>query len=142
MRVRYGKGGLEYGPGVMIELNGEEIATAIDAYLTAHCVHVSGPRTINVNGELIENGGVYVDPSGFVISEGEKYSGRGEKITHSPKENEETLDTSNNKSSPKLPEFEEAYKEFCVMREKTNFPYTMPQEVEAYHNFIAGKIGR
>lgn len=86
MRVRYGKGGLEYGPGVQIELDGDEVAIAIDAYLTSHCIHVAGPRTIRVNDELIECGSVYVDPSGFVISEGEKYSGRGEHITHSPKE--------------------------------------------------------
>ena len=67
MEVRYGKGTTEYGPGVDIDLSGDEVATAIDAYLVAHGIHVSGPRTINVNGELIESGNVYVDPSGFVV---------------------------------------------------------------------------
>ena len=75
MEVKYGKGKTEYGPGVEIKLNGDEIATAIDAYLTSHNIHVSGPRTISVNNRLIEDGRVYVDPSGFVISHGVKFSG-------------------------------------------------------------------
>jgi len=54
-----------------IELTGDEVATAIDAYLVAHNVHVSGPRTIRVNGELCKTGLVYVDPSGFVNYDGE-----------------------------------------------------------------------
>lgn len=77
MIVKHGEGRSEYGPGVSIELAGDEVATAIDAWLVAHCVHVSGPRTITVNGKLCETGRVYVDPSGFVIAEGEKLSGRG-----------------------------------------------------------------
>jgi hypothetical protein len=77
MNVNYGKGKTIYGPGIEIELSGDEVATAIDAYLTAHDINISGPRTIRVNGELIDNGEVYVDPSGFVIAQGEKYSGRG-----------------------------------------------------------------
>ncbi len=65
-----------FGRGVSIELNGDEVATAIDAYLKAHRVHVSGPRTVTVNGELCERGRVYVDPSGFVITpEGRKRGG-------------------------------------------------------------------
>lgn len=62
--------------GVDIELTGNEVATAIDAYLVAHGVIVRGPRTIRVNGELCERGSVYVDPSGTVIANGEEYSGR------------------------------------------------------------------
>jgi hypothetical protein len=43
-----------------------------------HGAHVSGPRTITVNGELCEVGNIYVDPSGFVITpKGKKVSGRG-----------------------------------------------------------------
>lgn len=78
MKVKYGKGPTEYGPGVEIKLTGDEVAIAIDAYLVARGVHVSGPRTITVNGELCDVGRVYVDPSGFVIYKGEKISGRGE----------------------------------------------------------------
>lgn len=59
-----------------IELTGDEVATAISAYLVARGVHVDGPRTITVNGELCEAGRVYVDPSGFVVHEGERISGR------------------------------------------------------------------
>lgn len=77
MNVRYGNGTTQYGPGVSIELDGDEVVRAIDAYLVAHGVHVSGPRTIRVNDELCENGSVYVDPSGFVIAKGQKFSGRG-----------------------------------------------------------------
>lgn len=62
-------------PGVVVDLDGDEVATAIDAYLVAHGVHVSGPRTITVNGELCRVGRVYVDPSGFVIADGKKIGG-------------------------------------------------------------------
>lgn len=78
MRVKYGKGRTEYGPGVDIFLDGDEVATAIDAYLVAHGIHVSGARTVTVNGDLCEKGRVYVDPSGFVIHDGKKLSGRGD----------------------------------------------------------------
>lgn len=77
MKVKHGKGKTQYGPGVSIELTGDEVATAIDAWLVAHGVHVSGPRTVTVNGELCVDGEVYVDPSGFVIAAGDKLSGRG-----------------------------------------------------------------
>ncbi len=77
MKIDHGSGTTEYGPGVLIELTGSEVATAIDAYLVAHGVAVSGPRTVTVNGELCESGSVYVDPSGFVIADGKRISGRG-----------------------------------------------------------------
>lgn len=74
MVVAHGNG---CGPGVSITLTGDEVATAIDAWLVAHCVYVSGPRTIKVNGERCESGNIYVDPSGFVIANGKKLSGSG-----------------------------------------------------------------
>jgi hypothetical protein len=77
MKIAYGIGKTEYGPGVQIDLEGREVATAIYAYLTAHNVHINGAATITINGELIEYGEMYVDPSGFVIADGVKYSGRG-----------------------------------------------------------------
>lgn len=77
MKVQHGRGRTEYGPGVQIDLTGDEVATAIDAYLVAHGVVTSGPCTITVNHDLCRIGGVYVDPSGFVIHEGRKFSGRG-----------------------------------------------------------------
>ena len=80
MKVKKGEATGTHGPGVCIELTGDEVAIAIDAYLVARRVHVSGPRTVTVNGELCESGRVYVDPSGFVIKKGKKWSGRtGEK---------------------------------------------------------------
>lgn len=80
MEISFGKGKTKYGPGVQIDLTGAEVATAIYAFLTAHGVYISGPATISVNGELCESGEVYVDPSGFIISDGEKWSGSGERI--------------------------------------------------------------
>jgi hypothetical protein len=77
MIVKYGEGRTEYGPGVIIELTGAEVATAIAAWLTAHNVYVNGPRTVTVNDELCGFGEIYVDPSGFVINNGVKFSGRG-----------------------------------------------------------------
>ncbi len=79
MKVKYGRGKTVYGPGVLIKLTGDEVATAIDAYLKAHRVHVHGPRTITVNGNLIDKGEVYVDPCGEVIAKGKKFSGQGKK---------------------------------------------------------------
>jgi hypothetical protein len=78
MNITYGRGKTEYGPGVQIDLTGDEVATAIMAYLVAHGVHVDGPRTVTVNGDLCAEGGIYVDPSGFVITpKGKRMSGRG-----------------------------------------------------------------
>ena len=77
MKVKHGSGTTQYGPGVEINLSGAEVATAICAYLVARNIHVSGPRTITVNGRLCEFGRVYVDPSGFVIRKGEKIDGSG-----------------------------------------------------------------
>jgi hypothetical protein len=78
INIQYGNGQTKYGPGVNIEIDGDEVATAIDAWLVAHGVHVSGPRTVTVNGEFCKAGQIYVDPSGFVITpKGEKMSGSG-----------------------------------------------------------------
>ena len=59
-------------------MSGNEVATAIDAYLVAHGVIVSGPRTIRVNGELCRDCDthIFVDPSGFVIAKGQKFESR------------------------------------------------------------------
>lgn len=80
MKVKYGEGKTQFGPGVDIKLTGDEVATAIRAYLVARNVHISGPSTVQVNGELCEYGRVYVDPSGFVIHKGKKKSGRGKAV--------------------------------------------------------------
>lgn len=77
MKIGHGKGTTEYGPGVLIELTGDEVAVAIDAWLVAHRITVAGPRTIRVNDGLCEAGTIYVDPSGDVFFEGERISGRG-----------------------------------------------------------------
>ena len=76
MEVKVGKGTTKYGPGVEVILSGDEVATAIDAYLVAHNVYVFGSRTISVNDNLCKAGNVYVDPSGFVIHDGERIDGR------------------------------------------------------------------
>ena len=75
MKIYSGSGATEYGPGVQIDLKGNEVASAIYAYLCAHGVHIDGPATIRVNGELCDFGGIYVDPSGRVFAKGKKISG-------------------------------------------------------------------
>jgi len=66
MKIKRGRGTPKYGPGVSIQLSGDEVATAIDMWLVAKGVEVSGPRTVTVNGELCKFGEIYVDPSGYV----------------------------------------------------------------------------
>ena len=82
MNVKYGRGRTKYGPGVSIDLTGDEIATAIDDWLVAQGVFVRGPRTITVNGGLCETGHVYIDPSGLVVYDGKRISGRGANDTN------------------------------------------------------------
>lgn len=77
MKIKYGQGTTKYGPGVSIDLTGEEVARAILAYLVARNVNIDGPRTITVNGDLCEEGNIYVDPSGKVWAKGQLFSGRG-----------------------------------------------------------------
>lgn len=77
MEVKYGSGQSEFGPGVSIELTGDEVATAIIAWLVAHGVNIHGPRTVKVNDGLCWGGSVYVDPSGYVTTETQSLSGRG-----------------------------------------------------------------
>lgn len=64
---------IESKSGVNISLTGDEIAEAITLYLITHNIHVHGPRTIRVNGELCKVGHVYVDPSGYVVANGKDY---------------------------------------------------------------------
>lgn len=78
MKVKYGKGTTEYGPGIDIKLTGSEIAMAIYTYLTAHDVHIRGAATIRVNGKMIKKGSIYVDPSGSVVKKGTEFKGSGE----------------------------------------------------------------
>jgi hypothetical protein len=80
MQIKFGRGKTEFGPGVSIQLTAEEVATAIDAYIVAHGKSVHGPRTITTNGCLIDGCHIYVDPSGFLMHNGQKWTGRGEII--------------------------------------------------------------
>lgn len=77
MKIRYGSGTTKYSPGVLITLSSDELVTAIGAFLVAHKIYVTGPRTISVNNDLIKEGHIYVDPSGSVIARGKEFSGRG-----------------------------------------------------------------
>lgn len=78
MNIEFGRGTTECGPGIQINLDADEVAIAIHAWLVAHGVYVSGPRTVRVNEELIECGEIYVDPSGSVIYEGRRFTGHGQ----------------------------------------------------------------
>jgi len=79
MKIKFGEGKTEYGPGVQINLTGEEVALAIYTYLTAHDVHIDGSATITVNGKLCKKGEVYVDPSARVVANSVGWNGRGYK---------------------------------------------------------------
>ncbi len=85
MEIKHGSGSTEFGPGVDIILTGDEVATAIDTYLSAHGIYVRGPRTTTVNGDLAKVGRVYIDPQGYVVSDGIRTSGRGPHKTPSRK---------------------------------------------------------
>ena len=52
-------------------LSGDELATAVDAYLAAHNINIFGPRTVRVATleglwGLCGGAKVYVDPSGVI----------------------------------------------------------------------------
>lgn len=66
MEIKRGSGKTAYGPGINIDLTGDEVALAIMAWLVGQNVHTSGPITITVNGSLCKKGRMYVDPSGSV----------------------------------------------------------------------------
>ncbi|QKZ15168.1 hypothetical protein [Spirosoma sp. KUDC1026] len=77
MGIQFGEGKTEQGPGVQIDLTGDEVATAIHAYLVAYGIHIQGPSTIRVNGQKCINGDIYIDPSGSVVADGDRWDGRG-----------------------------------------------------------------
>ena len=77
MQIKYGNGKTGYGPGVSINLTGDEVATAINQFLASRKINVKGPRTVTVNGDLCVNGHVYVDPSGSVGTLAWEFDGRG-----------------------------------------------------------------
>ena len=80
MEIQCGGDATEFGPGVSVRLTGDEVAMAIGAYLVAHGVHVSGPRTVLVNDALCTSGEVWIDPSGFAAANGLRLSGRGSNV--------------------------------------------------------------
>ena len=77
MKIASGKVETKYGPGVSIDLTGEDVAMAIHTWLVAHGVYIDGPMTIRVNGDLCREGHVYIDPSGSVVHNGSRYCGGG-----------------------------------------------------------------
>jgi len=77
MEIKYADGTTKAGPGVEILLTGNEIETAISAYLVAHDVHVQGLSRIIINGFTCGRGRVLVDPSGFVIHDDKRLDGSG-----------------------------------------------------------------
>jgi len=76
MKLKKGSGKTIYGPGVLIKMTGDEVAVAIDAYLVAHNIIVSGPRTITMGKKLLKDTEIYIDPSGSVIEKGIRHLGR------------------------------------------------------------------
>lgn len=77
MKIKLGNGKSILGPGIDIEMSGNDVVLAITAYLIAHNIRIDGARTITVNNELCKYARVRVDPSGFVIRNGKKINGKG-----------------------------------------------------------------
>lgn len=75
MRIETENATTEHGSGVSVHLDGKEVATAIDAWLTAHGIRINGPKTIMVNGQLCEQGHVHADSPSYLEVNGEKISG-------------------------------------------------------------------
>lgn len=80
MNIQFGNGKTPQGPGIQINLTGEEVATAIHDYIRAQNVIIDGPSTVMVNSELIRDGGIHVDPSGKVVTADVERSGKNRKI--------------------------------------------------------------
>lgn len=77
IKIRHGDGTTEYGPGVLIEMSGNDVARAIDNWLYDQGVAVRGARTIRIGGELCKPATIYVDPSGYVSHGDCQWDGRG-----------------------------------------------------------------
>ena len=80
MKISVGKGKTEFGPGVDINLTGDEVARAILAFVARQNIVISGPLTVMVNGKLCKKGKVYVDPSGMVTVKGSSEATQTEEI--------------------------------------------------------------
>ncbi len=77
MKIKHSKKNTEYGTGIEINLSADEVAMAIDAWVTSQNVEISGSRTVTVNGSSCKNARIFVDPSGYVVHNGIKISGTG-----------------------------------------------------------------
>lgn len=134
MEVKHGDGKTEYGPGVSIELTGDEVATAIDAYLVSHGVYVGGPRTIRVNGDLCETGNIYVDPSGFVVANGNRLSGLGPnaELRGGHRESELTLGSASDKEN-EIDWIDKAIRDLCesIPEDDPDAIVSTPSEIRA-----------
>lgn len=75
--IKFGNKETKDGSGVRIELSGNAIAKAINKWLADQNIYIYGPRTMTVNGDLCDFGHIYVDPPGWIVSNGEKISGEG-----------------------------------------------------------------
>ena len=75
MKIMFGEG---EGPEVIVELTGDEVATAIHAWLLAHSVSLDGARITTVNGQRCKTGKVYIYPPGHAIDDGVQCAGRGD----------------------------------------------------------------
>jgi len=71
MEVKFGEGKTEYGTGISITLNSNDVANAIIKYVESKGYKINGARTVKVRAH--NNSGeaeIYVDPSGSVTMDG------------------------------------------------------------------------
>lgn len=76
MQIKRGAGTTSFGPGVVVELNSDEVALALYAWLVGRGVFLQGPRTVRLHADDPGGATVYVDPSGAVFDGLTCYPGR------------------------------------------------------------------
>jgi len=80
--IEHGPLGGTSGPGVVLSLDNNALACAVDLFLASQGFVVMGPRTVHIAVSAMTTEPqvkveVYVDPSGFVIARGKRWDGQG-----------------------------------------------------------------
>jgi hypothetical protein len=69
MNIKYGNTQSKRGHSIIIELDGAEVAEAIDAWIIGRGVYVSGERAVTVNGEICHTGQIYIfSPASLAVT--------------------------------------------------------------------------
>lgn len=74
INIKFGEDKTGFGPGVYVNLDEEDVWKAVQSYLMAHDVIIFGSQT-HLDLKPVS---IYVDPTGNVMNDGTRYTGRGE----------------------------------------------------------------